>query len=59
MLGDLQAFGFGVDDHEHWAGLVDDALPGVEVVNLSLLGAAPQQYARFYEAFGARCGPSS
>jgi hypothetical protein len=57
VLGDSQAFGFGVDDDEHWAGLVADALPGVELVNLALLGAAPQQYARFYEAFGARLRP--
>ena len=57
VLGDSQAFGFGVDDDEHWASLVDDALPGARLVNLALLGAAPQQYLRFYEVFGARLRP--
>jgi hypothetical protein len=57
VLGDSQAFGFGVDDEQHWVGLVDEALPDSEVVNLSLLGTAPQQYRRFYEAFGAPLRP--
>jgi hypothetical protein len=58
VLGDSQGFGFGVDDGEHWVARLDQALPEVEIVNLSLLGAAPQQLARFYEAFGARLEPA-
>jgi hypothetical protein len=57
VLGDSQAYGFGVDDDEHWASLIDQALPGVEVVNLGLLGAAPQQLGRLYEAFGTDLQP--
>ena len=57
VLGEFQAYGFGVDDDEHWVHLVEDALPDIEVVNLGLLGAAPQQYGRLYDAFGAQLEP--
>jgi hypothetical protein len=57
VLGDSQAFGFGVDDHQDWARRIDAGLPAVEVVNLALVGAAPQQLLRAYERFGSALRP--
>jgi hypothetical protein len=57
VLGDSQAFGFGVEDHQVWVRLVDDKLPGQEVLNLGLIGAAPQQFLRIYELYGAALRP--
>jgi lysophospholipase L1-like esterase len=58
VLGDSMAFGYGVDDDETWTALVADRLPGVRIVNLSLPGAAPQQYFRIYERFGRALQPA-
>ena len=44
VLGDSQAFGFGVEDHQVWVRLLDDDLPEQKVFNLGLIGAAPQQF---------------
>jgi hypothetical protein len=57
VLGDSQAFGFGVDDHQDWARRIDAGLPQAGVVNLALIGAAPQQLLRAYEAFGTPLRP--
>lgn len=57
VLGDSQAFGYGVEDHQVWVELVERNLPGQEVVNLGLIGAAPQQFLRIYELYGAALRP--
>ncbi len=57
VLGDSMAFGYGVDDEDAWTALLADRLPGIRIVNLGLIGAAPQQYLRVYEAFGQALRP--
>lgn len=57
VLGDSMAFGYGVDGHETWTALLADQLPGHPIVNLGLIGAAPQQYLRAYETFGRALQP--
>ena len=57
VLGDFQAFGYGVEATRSWWQLVAAGLPGSAVVNLGLIGAAPQQSARVFEAFGAALRP--
>lgn len=56
-LGDSQTFGYGVSDGSSWPRLLDESLPGIRVLNLSLIGGAPQQYQRIYETFGPRLHP--
>lgn len=51
-VGDSLTFSFGVDDDEAWVARVAAELPGKEVLNLGMIGAAPQQYWRYYERFG-------
>jgi SGNH hydrolase-like domain, acetyltransferase AlgX len=57
ILGDSLAFGFGVDDHQSWVSRLGEQLPDLEIVNLGILAAAPQQYLLAYETFGARLKP--
>ena len=57
ILGDSLAFGFGVDDHQSWVSRLGEQLPELEIVNLGILAAAPQQYLLAYETFGARLSP--
>lgn len=57
VLGDSQAFAFGVDDERSWVRLLGQRLPGRHVVNLGIIGAAPQQFRRVYETYGARLRP--
>jgi lysophospholipase L1-like esterase len=57
VLGDSQAFGYGVEAARSWWGLVAAGLPGSAIVNLGLIGAAPQQYARVFDAFGEELRP--
>lgn len=57
VVGDSWTFGYGVEDQEAWVIQVDRRLPGTSVVNLGLIGAAPQQYARIYEIFGRPLRP--
>ena len=52
VLGDSMAFGYGVEDKEAWPNLWPSQLPGSRIINLGLIGAAPQQYFRIYETFG-------
>jgi hypothetical protein len=46
-----------VEDHGAWTALIEPALPGVRVLNLGLIGGAPQQYLRIYETFGIALAP--
>jgi lysophospholipase L1-like esterase len=57
VLGDSMAFGYGVDDEHAWTALLADWLPRSRIVNLGLIGAAPQQYLRVYETFGQALHP--
>ncbi len=56
-LGDSVTFGHGVEDGEAWPSLLAAGLPGTRVVNMGMDGAAPQQYLRVYETFGAALQP--
>jgi lysophospholipase L1-like esterase len=57
VLGDSMAFSYGVDDHEAWTALLAEQLPDSRIINLGLIGAAPQQYLRAYETFGRALQP--
>ena len=57
VVGDSIAFGYGVDDEQAWVRLVANALPEIEIINLGLVGAAPEQYLRVLEAFGLPLRP--
>ena len=58
VLGDSMAFGYGVGDDEAWTALLADQLPSRRIINLGLIGAAPQQYLRVYETFGRGLRPA-
>jgi hypothetical protein len=57
VVGDSQAFGYGVESDQSWVGRLAASLPAVRIVNLGLNGAAPQQSLRTYELFGAPLAP--
>jgi lysophospholipase L1-like esterase len=57
VVGDSMAFSYGVEDDEAWTALLAAQLPGRRVVNLGLIGGAPQQYLRIYERFGQPLQP--
>lgn len=56
IVGDSQAFGYGVEDQQTWARLLAADLTA-PVVNLALPGAAPRQYTRFLERYGIGLSP--
>jgi lysophospholipase L1-like esterase len=58
VLGDSMAFSYGVKDEEAWTALLAADLPGTRIVNLGLIGAAPQQHLRIYEKFGQALRPN-
>jgi hypothetical protein len=58
VIGDSQAFGFGVDDGEVWVRHMAERLPRARIVNLGVIGAAPQQFPKVFEAFGAPLRPA-
>jgi hypothetical protein len=51
-VGDSFTYGYQVTDEEAWPARLTYALTPRTVVNLGLIGAAPQQYLRLYETFG-------
>lgn len=57
VLGDSWTFGYGVSDDEGWVTLLSDELAGRRVINLGLIGSAPEQYARIFEKFGTALRP--
>ncbi len=57
VIGDSEGFGYGVDYDSTWSTLVEEALPGIRLVNLSLPGYAPKQYLRVYERYGTAFQP--
>jgi hypothetical protein len=58
VIGDSMAFGYGVTREEAWPSLIPGEVAGASVVNLGLIGAAPQQEARIFERFGLGLEPN-
>jgi lysophospholipase L1-like esterase len=57
VVGDSVTFGYGVSDNEAWPAILAAGLTPERMINLGLIGAGPQQYARVYETFGAGLRP--
>lgn len=58
VVGDSMAFGYGVEDDETWTALLEQELSHARVINLGLVGGAPQQYQRVYATFGQTLQPA-
>jgi hypothetical protein len=56
-VGDSLTYSLSVNDEQAWPVLLERALAPRRVLNLGLIGAAPQQYLRVYETFGAKLSP--
>ena len=56
-VGDSLTYSLTVKDAQAWPMRLERALAPRRVVNLGLIGAAPQQYLRVYETFGAQLSP--
>jgi lysophospholipase L1-like esterase len=56
-VGDSVTYSLTVNDEQAWPALLKRALASHHVLNLGLVGAAPQQYLRVYETFGAQLSP--
>ena len=57
IVGDSLTYSLTVNDAQAWPVLLERALAPRRVLNLGLVGAAPQQYLRVYETFGAQLSP--
>ena len=57
VVGDAVVFGYGVEDAQGWPALLARAVAPNRVLNLGLLEAGPQQYARVYATFGTALHP--
>lgn len=57
VVGDSVAFGYTAPDGQGWPAQLEAGLGGPRVVNLSLVGAGPQQYLRIFETFGVKLRP--
>jgi len=56
-VGDSLTYSQMVEDGQAWTTLLAQGLPQTHVLNLGLIGAAPQQYLRLYETFGIERAP--
>jgi hypothetical protein len=56
-VGDSFTYGYLVGDQQAWPARLAQALAPRTVINLGLIGAAPQQYLRLYETFGLALRP--
>ncbi|HXH10136.1 MAG TPA: SGNH/GDSL hydrolase family protein [Alphaproteobacteria bacterium] len=56
-VGDSLVYSQMVDDHHAWPERLAQELPQHHVLNLGLIGGAPQQYLRVYETFGLDLSP--
>ncbi|MGH8059403.1 MAG: hypothetical protein ACREOH_19565 [Candidatus Entotheonellia bacterium] len=56
-VGDSLTYSQEVDDDQAWPAILARALPHSPILNLGLVGAAPQQYLRIYETFGIERAP--
>jgi lysophospholipase L1-like esterase len=57
VVGDSVSFGYTAADDQAWPAQLERSLGGPRVVNLSLVGAGPQQYLRIFETFGVKLHP--
>jgi hypothetical protein len=58
VVGDAVVFGYGVEEEQGWPALLARAVAPTRVINLGLLEAGPQQYARVYATFGTTLHPN-
>jgi lysophospholipase L1-like esterase len=56
-VGDSLTYSQMVEDDQAWTTLLAQGLPQSHILNLGLIGAAPQQYLRLYETFGIERAP--
>ena len=56
VIGDSLVFGYGVERNAAWPQLMEERL-GRDVLNMGLIGAGPEQYARIYETFARPLKP--
>jgi lysophospholipase L1-like esterase len=56
-VGDSLTYSQFAKDNQAWTAILDRALPRSRVINLGLIGGAPQQYLRIYETFGTDLSP--
>jgi len=56
-VGDSVTFGQCVEDDEAWPSVIRQRLAPLRLVNLGLIGAGPQHYARVFETFGVKLRP--
>jgi hypothetical protein len=56
-VGDSFTYSQMVDDEQAWTTILAQRFPHSQVMNLGLIGAAPQQYLRVYETFGVNLAP--
>lgn len=57
VLGDSMAFGYGVQDDQTWVAKLREEHADLDIYNLGMIGAAPQQYVRILERFGLSLNP--
>jgi lysophospholipase L1-like esterase len=57
VVGDSLVFGYGVDADSAWPQLLSGHT-GMDVLNLGLIGASPQQYRKIYETFARPLKPA-
>ena len=57
IVGDSLSFGYGVNQEHAWPRIIARELRPAHVINLSLPGTGPPQYARIYEKYGVSLRP--
>ena len=57
VVGDSLSFSYGVDDERGWSDELERRHPDMELVNLAIVGGAPQMAARAFEAYGEALEP--
>ncbi len=57
VLGNSMAFGYGVADDLTWTSRLAVRRPDLDIRNLGLVGAAPQQFVRIFERYGIALEP--
>ena len=57
VVGDSMGFSFGVGDEAAWTSLVQEALPEITLLNLSVIGTGPQQYLEVLQRHGYALEP--